>query len=512
MIKIEQRIQQLQKQLHENRINTEKELLLTEMKKIGIEKLPYSYSALKSFIDAETMDFHYNKHYKGYVDKLNDALSKKKYGDLELEQIIKNISRYDKSIRNNAGGAFNHALFWNMLTPKPQKLKGELYNKIVKEFGSFINFKKKFETVAKDRFGSGWVWLVLTAKNKLKIMSTPNQDNPLMNVIEGGGFPILGLDLWEHAYYLKYQNKRDEYISNFWKVVNWEFVTKLYEMKVETKLLESNQFQQVISESKDAQFCDGKEVIYYKELINNSRIKRIYQDGITEVLKKVFHQFWVEATDKEMSGFYGVESQAGRSILNNLNTNFNAFCLLVKAVNKEIEKMGRPEKKFDFSIKEKRTTKEAIRFIKALDFFRKEIFTKNNQDFINIIKVLKKLWDRGQKSEDNVSKKIENYFEGNAKVEKVGEHGAKKDAFKGVDLIVKMGDTEYTAQVKPFSTVSIIGDKVELLDTGNVKPYKTDWLVFINPKNNKILIFNNNPISDTDQYVFNISSLLHEIE
>ena len=192
MIKIEQRIQQLQKQLHENRINTEKELLLTEMKKIGIEKLPYSYSALKSFIDAETMDFHYNKHYKGYVDKLNDALSKKKYGDLELEQIIKNISRYDKSIRNNAGGAFNHALFWNMLTPNPQKLKGELYNKIVKEFGSFITFKKKFEAVAKDRFGSGWVWLVLTAKNKLKIMSTPNQDNPLMNVIEGGGFPILG--------------------------------------------------------------------------------------------------------------------------------------------------------------------------------------------------------------------------------------------------------------------------------------------------------------------------------
>ena len=512
MIKIEQRIQQLQKQLHENRINTEKELLLTEMKKIGIEKLPYSYSALKSFIDAETMDFHYNKHYKGYVDKLNDALSKKKYGDLELEQIIKNISRYDKSIRNNAGGAFNHALFWNMLTPNPQKLKGELYNKIVKEFGSFITFKKKFEAVAKDRFGSGWVWLVLTAKNKLKIMSTPNQDNPLMNVIEGGGFPILGLDLWEHAYYLKYKNKRDEYISNFWKVVNWEFVTKLYEMKVETKLLESNQLQQVILESKDAQFCGGKEVIYYKELINNSRIKRIYQDGITEVLKKVFHQFWVESTDKEMSGFYGVESQAGRSILNNLNTNFNAFCLLVKAVNKEIEKMGRPEKKFDFSIKENRTPKETIRFIKALDFFKKEIFTKNNQDFINIIKVLKKLWDRGQKSENDVSKKIEDYFEGNAKVEKVGEHGAKKDAFKGVDLIIKMGDTEYTAQVKPFSTVSIIGDKVELLDTGNVKPYKTDWLIFINPKSSKILIFNNNPISDKDQYVFNINSLLHEIE
>ena len=199
MKKIEEKIQQLETQILETHITKEKELLITEMKKIGIEKLPYSYSALKQFIDSETMNFHYNKHYKGYVDKLNDALAKKKYGDLELEQIIKNISRYDKTIRNNAGGAFNHALFWNMLTPTPKKLQGELFKKITKQFGSFTEFKKQFDTVAKDRFGSGWVWLVLTAKNTLKIMSTPNQDNPLMNVIEGGGFPILGLDLWEHA-------------------------------------------------------------------------------------------------------------------------------------------------------------------------------------------------------------------------------------------------------------------------------------------------------------------------
>jgi len=158
MKKIEEEIQLLEKQIQENHIQEEKKQLINEMKKIGIEKLPYSYSALKQFIDAETMDFHYNKHYKGYVDKLNAALSKKKYGDLELEQIIKTISRFDKSVRNNAGGAFNHALFWNMLTPNPKKLTGELYKKINKEFGSFTTFKKKFETVAKDRFGSGWVW------------------------------------------------------------------------------------------------------------------------------------------------------------------------------------------------------------------------------------------------------------------------------------------------------------------------------------------------------------------
>ena len=153
MKKIEEKIQQLETQIQENHITKEKELLINEMKKIGIEKLPYSYSALKQFIDPETMNFHYNKHYKGYVDKLNDALTKKKYGDLELEQIIKNISRYDKTIRNNAGGAFNHALFWNMLSPKPKKLEGELLKKITKQFGSFTAFKKQFDTVAKERFG-----------------------------------------------------------------------------------------------------------------------------------------------------------------------------------------------------------------------------------------------------------------------------------------------------------------------------------------------------------------------
>jgi superoxide dismutase, Fe-Mn family len=512
MKKIKEKVQQLEHQILENHVNKEKEQLITEMKKIGIEKLPYSYSALKQFIDPETMNFHYNKHYKGYVDKLNDALSKKKYGDLELEQIIKNISRYDKSIRNNAGGAFNHALFWNMLTPNPKKLEGDLYKKIVKQFGSFTAFKKKFDNVAKDRFGSGWVWLVLTAKNTLKIMSTPNQDNPLMNIIEGGGFPLLGLDLWEHAYYLKYRNKRDEYIINFWKVVNWDFVTKMYELKTQTKLMESMEFGKLITESADAKFCDAKEIIFYKDLINNSKVKRIYQDGVTDVLKKVFSQFWVDSTTKEMSGFYGVESKEGRSILNNLNTNFNAFCLIVKAVNKQIEKIGREDKKFDFSRKENRNSREVERLINALDHFKKDIFTKNNEDFINIIKVLKKLWDRGQKSEDNVQKKLEDYFEGEAKVEKIGGHGQKADAFKGVDMIIKKDDKTYTAQVKPYSTTTVEEDNVKLFDTGNVKPYNVDWLIFIQPKSDKILIFNNNPLQNENQYIFKLNSLLHEIE
>jgi Fe-Mn family superoxide dismutase len=208
------------------KIDIQKEFI-TEMTKIGIEKLPYSYSALKKFVDPETMDIHYNKHYKGYVKKLNDALSSRK-GDMELEDIVKSISKFDVKVRNNAGGAFNHALFWKMLSPKKQTLKGELLDKITKQYGSFKNFKEEFNKVALDRFGSGWAWLILTKNNKLKIMSTPNQDNPLMNVVEGGGYPLLGLDVWEHAYYLRYRNKRDEYVKKFWDYVNWEFVNELY--------------------------------------------------------------------------------------------------------------------------------------------------------------------------------------------------------------------------------------------------------------------------------------------
>ena len=156
------------------------------MKKIGIEKLPYSYSAIKKFVDPETMDIHYNKHYKGYVKKLNDALSKKNYKDLELEDIIKSISKFDEKVRNNAGGAFNHALFWKMLSPKKQRPSGEVYEKIKKQYGNIKNLKDEFNQVALDRFGSGWAWLILTKNNKLKIMSTPNQDNPLMNIIKDG--------------------------------------------------------------------------------------------------------------------------------------------------------------------------------------------------------------------------------------------------------------------------------------------------------------------------------------
>ena len=208
------------------------EFFINEAKTIGIDKLQYSYAAIRRFIDPETMKIHYQRHYKGYVKKLNSALRKKDYGDVELENIVRQISKYNTAIRNNAGGAFNHALFWKMLSPKPQVPSGPILEKIKSQFGTYRNFRTKFEKEAKARFGSGWVWLVVKDNGSLKIMTTPNQDNPLMNIFEQGGFPILGLDLWEHAYYLKYQNKRDEYIQNFWEVVNWKFVNELYLKKV----------------------------------------------------------------------------------------------------------------------------------------------------------------------------------------------------------------------------------------------------------------------------------------
>lgn len=207
--------------------------IISEIKKISIDKLPYEFDDLEDFIDSETMKTHYNKHYKGYVDKLNGELEKIKGKDLDLEEIVSGISKFNTKVRNNGGGAFNHALFWKMLTPKKTKLENPLLYKIESTFGSYEKFKEKFEEEAKSRFGSGWVWLVLTKTNRLKIVTTPNQDNPLMMSGKNKSYPLLGLDLWEHAYYLKYKNERDRYIHNYWKVVNWDFVTDLYTTQLE---------------------------------------------------------------------------------------------------------------------------------------------------------------------------------------------------------------------------------------------------------------------------------------
>jgi hypothetical protein len=226
----------------------------------------------------------------------------------------------------------------------------------------------------------------------------------------------------------------------------------------------------------------------------------------------MFPQHWVEANDLEMSGFYGVESEEGRSVLNNLNTNFNTFCLLVKSVNKEIVKLGKSEKVFDFSKKENRNYNEVRRFLIALHHFRNSIFTKNNEDFINIINVLTILWKKGQKTEDSSITKIKNFFKERVTIEKSSGHGLKKDAFKGIDSTIFLDGKKYTAQIKPYLNTETSEDTIKILGSADVKKYSVDWLIFNNYKTGKVLIFDNKPISTHINYVFNLKSLLYEIE
>ncbi len=192
--------------------------------------LPYANDALEPHIDARTMEIHHGKHHNAYVTNLNNALPGSGAEDLSIEDICKNISKYSAAIRNNGGGHYNHSLFWAVMGPKGGgSPSGALAEAINSAFGSFDEFKTKFSNAAATRFGSGWAWLNVGAGGKLTVTSTPNQDNPLMDVAEEKGTPILGLDVWEHAYYLNYQNKRPDYVSAFWNVVNWEEVSKRFE-------------------------------------------------------------------------------------------------------------------------------------------------------------------------------------------------------------------------------------------------------------------------------------------
>ena len=190
------------------------------------QPLPYNYTALEPSIDAKTMELHFTKHAATYSTNLKEAARAEGVGaDKPLEDVLAGISKYSAKMRNNGGGHYNHELFWKLMKAKGEgKPSGKLLASIETTFKSFNDFKTGFSDAAKNRFGSGWAWLYLDAEKKLKIGSTPNQDNPLMDVAEIKGFPLLGLDVWEHAYYLKYQNKRADYIDSWWNVVNWNFV------------------------------------------------------------------------------------------------------------------------------------------------------------------------------------------------------------------------------------------------------------------------------------------------
>jgi len=193
-----------------------------------LPNLPYAYNALEPHFDAMTMEIHHTKHHAAYINNVNNAIAGTPADALSVEEILKDIKNYPPVVRNNGGGHFNHSLFWTILSPNGGgKPNGKLAQEIESTFGSFEQFQEKFNAAAATRFGSGWAWLCVNG-GKLEVCSTPNQDNPLMPDAGCSGTPILGLDVWEHAYYLKFQNRRPDYIAAFWNIVNWEEVEKRF--------------------------------------------------------------------------------------------------------------------------------------------------------------------------------------------------------------------------------------------------------------------------------------------
>ena len=191
--------------------------------------LAYATDALEPHIDKMTMEIHHGKHHQAYVDNLNKALAGTDSANAKIEDILKSISKFPMPVRNNGGGHYNHSLYWSIMSPDGGGTpSGDLAKAIDAAFGSFDAFKQKFAEAGTTRFGSGWAWLCLKADGTLCVCSTPNQDNPLMDIAECPGTPLLGMDVWEHAYYLKYQNKRPDYIAAFWNVVNWTAVAERF--------------------------------------------------------------------------------------------------------------------------------------------------------------------------------------------------------------------------------------------------------------------------------------------
>jgi Fe-Mn family superoxide dismutase len=197
-----------------------------------LPELPYAFNALEPHIDARTMEIHHGKHHNAYVTNLNKAIAGKPEENLSIEEICAKVSSHPAAVRNNGGGHYNHSLFWTILGPNAGGAPaGALADAINSAFGSFDELKTKFAAAGAGQFGSGWAWLIVDGSGKLQVTSTPNQDNPLMDVAEVKGKPVLGLDVWEHAYYLNYQNRRPDYITAFWNVVNWPEVAKRFAAK-----------------------------------------------------------------------------------------------------------------------------------------------------------------------------------------------------------------------------------------------------------------------------------------
>jgi len=224
----------------QSNINTQQgnKPVMNSTNKFEFKALPYAYDALEPFIDKLTVEIHYSRHHKAYFDNFMNAIKGTEMESMDIKDIFKNVSKYPMAVRNNSGGYFNHTFYWENMKPQGGGMpSGKLSEAINNTFKSFDEFKKQFSDAGKTRFGSGWAWLCVDDKGILFICSTPNQDNPLMDIAEKKGSPLLTLDVWEHAYYLKYQNKRADYIDAFWNIVNWDEVGKRYESALKTLLI-----------------------------------------------------------------------------------------------------------------------------------------------------------------------------------------------------------------------------------------------------------------------------------
>ncbi len=469
---------------------------------IPVEGLPFKFEALKRFVDSETMSYHYNKHYISFVNKLNDLLNKSDNRQDDLEVLIVNINDYDSDIRNNAGGAYNHSIFWKMLSTNHQEPDGLILKLIGKFFGSVKDFKKKFEALAKDKFNSGWIWLILTDSGALKLVITSDNENPLMLKL---GFPLLGLDLWEHAYYLTYKDKKERYVENFWKVVNWDYVNeKLIEQQ--NKILEKNMVE--INEFTPETYSKENWGGYLNLYKQNKELFDVYSKSIENILSEVFHEN--SGTNNGMSGIYDIESP-GWSVLNKLNTNMLGFTILVTDINTVLDKSGiAPISLLKDSITKSEIKSELIRFIEFIDKFKYRIFDRNSKVFRKLISALSDTTKKGDLTE-TISFDILRRKFGDTNVKMISGYGERKDMIGGVDIEIRVNGLLAQAQIKPAKEINEDGGLLFIIPSSSIKQYKTDWLIF--EQNAKLYILSNKNTKIKDGgYEFGANDLLYILD
>ena len=304
----------------------------------SLPKLNYDVKALEPYIDAQTMEIHHDKHHQGYVNNLNKALAGTELEKLTIEQLMLNASRRTEAIRNNAGGHYNHILFWDILAPaSDSKPMDELQKAIDLNFKSMDTLKKLLNQAAMTRFGSGWAWIILTPEGKLMVTSTANQDNPIMDVAKDRGIPILGIDVWEHAYYLKYQNKRGDYLESIWKVLNWNNISKRYIEALQDPLLkvieknawkELNDFHMVMAQTfhpmEESNFLPIKErsgELLAKAIALQSN--KIPQSFSTPEIKKAIDELVIGTTDLHKINTKKVKDEVLKEKMEKLHDKFH---------------------------------------------------------------------------------------------------------------------------------------------------------------------------------------------